>query len=89
MGRCGIWQPAGLHGEGAVFFLTCLVLRGAPTGHSVPVREVRLIAGPNFNVVVCGETMTMTMTMTMPGLPRKPAAETIRLNDAGEIMGLF
>ncbi len=58
-------------------------LRGAPTGHSVPVREVRLSAGAGFVVVVCGEIMTM------PGLPRKPAAESICLNDAGEIEGLF
>ena len=58
-------------------------LRGAPTGHSVPVREVRLSAGAGFIVVVCGQIMTM------PGLPRKPAAETIHLNDAGEIEGLF
>ncbi|MCV6591970.1 MAG: formate--tetrahydrofolate ligase [Silicimonas sp.] len=57
--------------------------RGAPDGHSVPVREVRLSAGAGFIVVVCGEIMTM------PGLPRKPAAETIGLNDAGEIEGLF
>ena len=58
-------------------------LRGAPTGHSVPVREVRLSAGAGFVVVVCGEIMTM------PGLPRVPAAESIRLNDAGQIEGLF
>ena len=58
-------------------------LRGAPTGHSVPVREVRLSAGAGFVVVVCGEIMTM------PGLPSRPAAETIRLNDAGQIEGLF
>jgi len=58
-------------------------LRGAPTGHSVPVREVRLSAGAGFVVVVCGEIMTM------PGLPRVPSAETICLNDAGEIEGLF
>lgn len=58
-------------------------LRGAPTGHSVPVREVRLSAGAGFIVVVCGEIMTM------PGLPRVPAAETIRLNDEGQIEGLF
>ena len=49
-------------------------LRGAPTGHSVPVREVRLSAGAGFVVVICGEIMTM------PGLPRVPSAETIRLN---------
>ncbi|WP_209505534.1 MULTISPECIES: formate--tetrahydrofolate ligase [unclassified Ruegeria] len=64
-------------------FSTDPSLRGAPTGHSVPVREVRLSAGAGFVVVVCGEIMTM------PGLPRKPAAETICLNDAGEIEGLF
>ena len=58
-------------------------LRGAPTGHSVPVREVRLSAGAGFVVVICGEIMTM------PGLPRAPAAENIRLNEAGEIEGLF
>ncbi len=58
-------------------------LRGAPTGHSVPVREVRLSAGAGFIVVVCGEIMTM------PGLPRKPAAMTIGLNAEGEIEGLF
>ncbi|MEX0283484.1 MAG: formate--tetrahydrofolate ligase [Paracoccaceae bacterium] len=58
-------------------------LRGAPTGHSVPVREVRLSAGAGFVVVICGEIMTM------PGLPRQPAAEAIRLNDGGQIEGLF
>ncbi|MEM1077016.1 MAG: formate--tetrahydrofolate ligase [Pseudomonadota bacterium] len=57
--------------------------RGAPTGHSIPVREVRLSAGAGFIVVVCGEIMTM------PGLPRVPSAEHIRLNDAGEVEGLF
>ncbi len=64
-------------------FTTDPNLRGAPTGHSVPVREVRLSAGAGFVVVVCGEIMTM------PGLPRQPAAEVIRLNDEGEIEGLF
>ena len=64
-------------------FSTDPELRGAPTGHSLPVREVRLSAGAGFIVVVCGEIMTM------PGLPRKPAAEAIMLNDAGEIEGLF
>ena len=58
-------------------------LRGAPTGHSVPVREVRLAAGAGFIVVICGEIMTM------PGLPRSPAAETIRISDAGHVEGLF
>ena len=64
-------------------FSTNPALRGAPTGHSVPVREVRLSAGAGFIVVVCGDVMTM------PGLPRGPAAEGIMLNDAGEIDGLF
>ena len=58
-------------------------LRGAPTGHSLPIREVRLSAGAGFIVVICGAIMTM------PGLPRKPAAKSICLNDAGEIEGLF
>ncbi len=57
--------------------------RGAPTGFGLPVREVRLSAGAGFVVVICGEIMTM------PGLPRKPAAENIRIGDAGEIEGLF
>jgi len=64
-------------------FTTDPSVRGAPTGHSVPAREVRLSAGAGFVVVICGEVMTM------PGLPSVPAAETIRLNDAGEIEGLF
>ena len=58
-------------------------LRGAPTGHSVPIREVRLSAGAGFVVVICGEIMTM------PGLPRHPAAENIGLNELGYIEGLF
>ncbi|MCR9239512.1 MAG: formate--tetrahydrofolate ligase [Alphaproteobacteria bacterium] len=58
-------------------------LRGAPSGHSVPVREVRLSAGAGFIVVVCGEIMTM------PGLPRKPSAEVIMMNEDGLIEGLF
>ncbi len=64
-------------------FSTDPSLRGAPTGHSVPVREVRLSAGAGFIVVVCGEIMTM------PGLPRQPSAEVIKLNGEGEIEGLF
>ena len=58
-------------------------LRGAPTGHSLPIREVRLSAGAGFIVVICGAIMTM------PGLPRIPSAEFIRLNDQGQIDGLF
>ena len=64
-------------------FSTDPSLRGAPTGHSVPVREVRLSAGAGFIVVVCGEIMTM------PGLPRQPSAEVIKLTGEGEIEGLF
>jgi len=56
---------------------------GAPTGHVVPVREVRLSAGAGFVVAICGEIMTM------PGLPRVPAAEGIRFGAEGEIEGLF
>ncbi len=57
--------------------------RGAPTGHIVPVRELRLSAGAEFVVVITGEIMTM------PGLPKVPAADSIRLNDHGQIEGLF
>ncbi len=58
-------------------------LRGAPEGHVIPVREVRLSAGAGFVVVICGEIMTM------PGLPKVPSAEVIRLNAAGQVEGLF
>ena len=64
-------------------FTTDPNVRGAPTGHSVPVREVRLSAGAGFIVVICGEIMTM------PGLPKVPSAEVIRLNDLGHVEGLF
>ncbi|MDC2991408.1 formate--tetrahydrofolate ligase [Candidatus Pelagibacter sp.] len=58
-------------------------LKGAPTGHSLPIREIRLSSGAEFIVVVCGAIMTM------PGLPRVPAADSIKLNKKGEIEGLF
>ena len=58
-------------------------LRGAPSGHIVPIREVRLSAGAGFVVVICGDIMTM------PGLPRKPAAESIRIAETGFVEGLF
>jgi formate--tetrahydrofolate ligase len=64
-------------------FSTDANLRGAPTGHVVPVREVRLAAGAGFIVAVCGEIMTM------PGLPKAPSSEKIFLNDLGLIEGLF
>ncbi len=58
-------------------------MRGAPTGHRLAIRELRLMAGAGFVVVVCGDIMTM------PGLPRVPAAERIGLNERGEVDGLF
>ena len=64
-------------------FSTDPLLRGAPTGHAVPLREVRLAAGAGFVVAICGEIMTM------PGLPRQPAAETIGLDPDGAVRGLF
>jgi formate--tetrahydrofolate ligase len=64
-------------------FSTDPAKRGAPTGHIVPVRELRLSAGAEFVVVITGEIMTM------PGLPRVPAADSIRLNAEGQIEGLF
>ena len=57
--------------------------RGAPNGHSIPIREVRLSAGAGFIFVICGEVMTM------PGLPKVPSAETIMLNKKGDVEGLF
>jgi formate--tetrahydrofolate ligase len=56
---------------------------GAPSGHDVPIKEVRLSAGAEFIVVVCGDIMTM------PGLPRIPAAENIDVDEEGLIQGLF
>ncbi|NTT85363.1 formate--tetrahydrofolate ligase [Tabrizicola fusiformis] len=64
-------------------FTTDPTVRGAPVGHTVPVREVRLSAGAGFIVAICGEIMTM------PGLPKVPSAEVIRLNDLGHVEGLF
>ena len=64
-------------------FSTDPSLKGAPTGHSLPIREIRLSSGAEFIVVVCGAIMTM------PGLPKVPAADSIKLNKKGEIEGLF
>ena len=64
-------------------FTTDPTRRGAPDGHSLPVREVRLSAGAGFVVVICGEIMTM------PGLPKVPSAESICINADGVIDGLF
>jgi formate--tetrahydrofolate ligase len=58
-------------------------LKGAPSNHVVPIREIRLSAGAEFIVVICGEIMTM------PGLPRVPSANHIKLNERGEVEGLF
>ena len=64
-------------------FTTDPKMRGAPSGHTLPIREVRLSAGAGFIVVICGDIMTM------PGLPKKPSAEFIDLNEEGLIEGLF
>ncbi|WP_417451447.1 formate--tetrahydrofolate ligase [Kordiimonas sp.] len=64
-------------------FSTDPAIKGAPTGHVVPIREVRLSAGAEFLVVVCGDIMTM------PGLPKVPAANNIRVGDDGRVVGLF
>ena len=64
-------------------FSTDPTMLGAPKGHTVPIREVRLAAGAGFVVAICGEIMTM------PGLPRVPAANSIRIDDAGQVEGLF
>ncbi|MBT3549232.1 MAG: formate--tetrahydrofolate ligase [Gammaproteobacteria bacterium] len=64
-------------------FSTDPTLRGAPSGHEITIREVRLAAGAEFIVMVCGDIMTM------PGLPKIPAAEKIDLDDDGNIIGLF
>ena len=58
-------------------------LRGAPSGHVVNIREVRLAAGAQFVVMICGDIMTM------PGLPRVPSANTIDVDDSGKVVGLF
>jgi formate--tetrahydrofolate ligase len=64
-------------------FSTDPSLRGAPSGHVVNVREVRLAAGAQFVVMICGDIMTM------PGLPKTPSAEKIDLTDDGRVIGLF
>ena len=64
-------------------FSTDPKLKGAPSNHEIPIREVRLSSGAEFVVVICGSVMTM------PGLPKVPAADNIKLNKKGEIEGLF
>ena len=58
-------------------------LKGAPSNHVVPIREVRLAAGAGYVIVICGDIMTM------PGLPSEPAAEKIGLDKNSKIVGLF
>ena len=60
-----------------------MLLRGAPSGHIVNVREVRLAAGAEFVVMICGDMMTM------PGLPKVPSAEKIDVTEDGKVVGLF
>ena len=64
-------------------FSTDPKLRGAPSGHVVNIREVRLAAGAEFVVMICGDVMTM------PGLPKVPSANNIDVDDNGKIVGLF
>jgi formate--tetrahydrofolate ligase len=64
-------------------FSTDPKLLGAPSHHSVPIREIRLAAGAEFVVIICGDIMTM------PGLPREPAANHINVDNFGRIEGLF
>jgi formate--tetrahydrofolate ligase len=83
------WEEAG-HGHFPVCmaktqysFSTDPSLKGAPRGHSLAIREVRLLAGAEFVVAICGEIMTM------PGLPRVPSANSIRVDEDGRVAGLF
>ncbi|MSP49158.1 MAG: formate--tetrahydrofolate ligase [Alphaproteobacteria bacterium] len=87
-------QIAGLQKDGMGHFPICVAktqysfstdanAKGAPSGHVIPIREVRVSAGAEFLVFICGEIMTM------PGLPRVPAANSIEVNAEGKIVGLF
>ena len=88
-GQLKAWEKSGYGGlpiciaKTQYSFTTDPDRRGAPVGHSMPIREVQLAAGAGFIVVVCGDIMRM------PGLPRRPAAESIHLNTEGLIEGLF
>ena len=64
-------------------FSTDPLLRGAPSGHVINVREVRLAAGAEFILLVCGDIMTM------PGLPKRPSSERIDIDQDGKVVGLF
>ncbi|MBL8688310.1 MAG: formate--tetrahydrofolate ligase [Rhodospirillaceae bacterium] len=87
-------QIAGLQKDGFGHFPICVAktqysfstdanAKGAPSGHTIPIREVRVSAGAEFLVFICGEIMTM------PGLPKVPAANSIEVNAQGKIVGLF
>ncbi len=87
-------QIAGIQAAGMGHFPICVAktqysfstdpnAKGAPSGHIIPIREVRVSAGAEFLVVICGEIMTM------PGLPKVPAANSIEVNAEGKIVGLF
>ena len=87
--QLGAWEAAGFGdlpvcmAKTQYSFTTDPERRGAPDGHMLEIREVRLAAGAGFIVVICGQIMTM------PGLPRIPSAENIGLDDAGNVVGLF
>ncbi|WP_417494288.1 formate--tetrahydrofolate ligase [Maricaulis sp.] len=87
--QLGAWEAAGFGdlpvcmAKTQYSFTTDPERRGAPDGHTLEIREVRLAAGAGFVVVICGQIMTM------PGLPRVPSAENIGLDDAGNVVGLF
>lgn len=87
-------QIAGLQKDGMGHFPICVAktqysfstdanAKGAPSGHIIPIREVRVSAGAEFLVFICGEIMTM------PGLPKVPAANSIEVTAEGKIVGLF
>ena len=83
------WQDAGYGSypicvaKSQSSFSTDATVRGAPSGHMVNIREVRLAAGAQFIVMICGDIMTM------PGLPKVPSAEKIDIDDNGKVVGLF
>src|SRR5262249_50274934 len=79
----GFGNYTGCIAETQYSFSTDPNAKGAPTGHTLNVRDVRLSAGAEFIVVICGEIMTM------PGLPKVPSANNIFLNKDGQIEGLF
>ena len=79
----GYGHYPGVRGEDAVFVLDRSAAARRASGHVVNIREVRLAAGAEFVVMICGDIMTM------PGLPKVPAAEKIDIDDDGKVVGLF